>query len=55
MLNAGAGAEWWLKPYLGINAEGRYAWSTAKLERDFDFDHIDLRGFQVTTGLAVRF
>lgn len=55
LLNAGAGAEWWLTPHLGITAEGRYAWSSATLERDFDFDHINLSGIQMTTGLAVRF
>ncbi|HEX6558554.1 MAG TPA: hypothetical protein VF021_03810 [Longimicrobiales bacterium] len=55
MLNAGAGTEWWLTPTLGLTAEARYAWGSATLERDFDFDRIDLSGLQLTTGLAVRF
>ena len=56
LLHVGAGAEWWLSKSLGLTAEGRYAWSSAQLDSEFsDFDRIDLRGAQVTTGLAVRF
>ena len=64
--HVGGGAEWWLNPHLGIQADGRYAWGTASLNDDFSqfcatsgpdqcSNRIDLRGFQVTTGLAVRF
>lgn len=53
---AGAGAEWWLSPRFGLNADGRYAWGSANLDREFaDFGTIDLQGFQFTAGLAVRF
>jgi hypothetical protein len=53
---AGAGGEWWLSPRIGLNADGRYAWASANLDRDFsDFGTIDLNGFQFTAGLAVRF
>lgn len=55
-LHAGAGGEWWFTPRLGLNAEGRYSWASGSLDRDFaDFGNIDLQGFQVTTGLSVRF
>jgi opacity protein-like surface antigen len=54
--HAGAGGEWWITPRLGLNAEGRYSWASGSLDPDFaDFGDIDLRGFQLTTGLAVRF
>lgn len=50
------GTELWLNPRVGLTVDGRYTWSSAKLKFDFsDFDSIDLRGFQLTTGLAVRF
>jgi opacity protein-like surface antigen len=55
-LHAGAGGEWWFTPRLALNAEGRYSWASGSLDRDFsDFDNVDLRGFQLTTGLSVRF
>lgn len=54
--HAGAGGEWWFTPHLGLALDGRYAWGSAELESDFeDFDRVDLRGFQITTGIAVRF
>lgn len=38
------------------SGEGRYAWASAELDRDFvDFDNIDLASFSVTAGLSVRF
>jgi hypothetical protein len=50
------GAELWLIPRVGLNVEGRYAWAKADLYDAFqDFERIDLRGWQVTTGLTVRF
>ena len=53
---AGAGAEYWFSPRFGLNADGRYQWASANLDRDFaDFGSIDLQGFQFTAGLAVRF
>ena len=51
-----AGADLWILPRVGINVEGRYGWASANLNDAFsDFDKIDLRGFQLTTGLSVRF
>lgn len=56
IVHAGAGGEWWFTPHLGLSLDGRYAWGSASLERDFeDFDRIDMRGFQITTGVALRF
>lgn len=53
---AGAGTEYWFSPRVGMTADGRYAWASANLNRNFaDFDSIDLQGFQFTAGLAVRF
>lgn len=55
-LHAGGGAEIWLNPHFAINADGRYQWGRATLQRDFsDFGKIDLRGFQITTGIGFRF
>lgn len=54
--HAGAGGEWWVTRSLGLTLEGKYAWSKADLESDFaDFGHIDLSGFQFTTGIALRY
>jgi hypothetical protein len=54
--HVGGGANWWFNPHLGLTADARYAWGTAKLHGDFsELDRIDLRGFQITTGLAVQF
>ncbi|HUP89336.1 MAG TPA: hypothetical protein VM100_08300, partial [Longimicrobiales bacterium] len=40
--HAGGGAEIWVNPRLAINADGRYQWGSATLQRDFsDFDKID--------------
>ena len=53
---AGGGAEYWFSPRFGLNADGRYQWASANLDRDFaDFGSIDLQGFQFTAGFAVRF
>ena len=54
--HVGGGASWWFNPHLGLTADARYAWGTAKLHGDFsELDRVDLRGFQITTGLAVQF
>ncbi len=45
-----------LGPHFLAIGEGRYQWARAEMSRDFvDFDRIDLSGFQVTIGVAVRF
>jgi hypothetical protein len=45
-----------LGPHLLATGEGRYQWARADMSRDFkDFDPIDLSGFQITLGVAVRF
>jgi opacity protein-like surface antigen len=39
-----------------VTGEGRYAWASAEMDRDFvDFDNIDLAGFRMTAGFSVRF
>lgn len=54
--HGGAGAEWWLVPQVSLNAEARYAWAKATLDRDFaDFGDINLRGLQLNAGLGIRF
>lgn len=45
-----------VSPRILFNLEGRYMWAEADMERDFvGFDPIDLSGFQVLAGFAVRF
>lgn len=45
-----------LGPRTAIMAEGRYLWSSADLDLDFEgFEPIDLAGFQATAGLSFRF
>ena len=56
MLQAMAGTDWWASNHLGLTLEGRYSWGSADLRDHFrDFGSIDLNGFQLTAGLAVRF
>lgn len=51
-----AGADYWLSTRFGLTGEGRYTWASAPLQADFRrFDDIDLRGFQATVGLSMRF
>ena len=51
-----AGADYWLNTRFGLTGEGRYTWATAPLQADFRrFDDIDLRGFQATAGISIRF
>jgi hypothetical protein len=54
--NAFAGGDVWINPRIGLNFEGRYNWGKADLNRAFsDFDNIDLRGWQLTAGLTLRY
>ena len=56
MAQAYLGTEWWPLAHFGLNIEGRYSYARASLRQDFqDFDHVDLGGFQLMAGLAVRF
>ena len=51
-----AGADYWLSTRFGLTGEGRYTWAAAPLQADFRrFDDIDLRGFQATAGISIRF
>jgi hypothetical protein len=50
------GAEFSLHHTFFVTGEGRYTWADATMDSDFvGFEPIDLSGFQVTMGLAVRF
>jgi hypothetical protein len=54
--NAFAGGDFWLGKRVAINVEGRYNWAQADLNYDFsDFDNIDLRGWQLTAGVTLRY
>ena len=54
--HAMAGVDLSLSPRLVLTGEGRYTYAKAKLKEDFvNFDRIDLSGFAVTAGLAIRF
>jgi hypothetical protein len=57
MFHLMAGADWWVHSRVGLLLDGRYNWASAKLSPDFSdvSRKINLRGFQVSTGLAVRF
>lgn len=51
-----AGLDVSLTPRLALTGEGRYTWANARMSSDFEgFHRIDLSGFAVTAGLAVRF
>ena len=52
-----AGADLWFTQRVGWNIDARYSWAKAKLGFDFNevVDKIDLSGFQLMTGLTVRF
>lgn len=55
-VHVSGGADYWLTTRLGLSAEARYQWASAPLSSSFiDFEDIDLRGFQGTVGLSVRF
>jgi len=54
--HAMAGVDVSLTPRLVLTGEGRYTYARAKMDGDFvDFDKIDLSGFAITAGLAIRF
>ena len=57
MVQASAGADWFVTSRFGLTIDGRYSWASATASPDFsDIDSkIHLQGFQVSTGLAVRF
>src|SRR5690606_6716492 len=48
------GAEYWLTARVGIVGEGRYTWASATPRSQFEFDSVDLSGWQVTAGVAFR-
>lgn len=48
------GAEYWVTSRLGVVAEGRYTWASATPESQFEFASVDLSGWQVTAGVAIR-
>ena len=55
-LHVYGGADWSLSPMFLLTAEGRYAWGRADMGSGFvGFDPMDLSGFQVTTGISIRF
>lgn len=54
-MNAVGGADYWFSPRVGITGEARYTYAKADPEYPFDFDEIDLSGWQLTAGLALRF
>jgi hypothetical protein len=54
--HAMAGVDVSLTPRLVLTGEGRYTYAKAKMDEDFiNFDRIDLSGFAITAGLAIRF
>ena len=56
MAQAFVGTDVSLNPRFAVTAEGRYQWARANLSRDFaGFDRIDLSGFAVTAGIAIRY
>lgn len=51
-----AGADYWLSTRFGLTGEGRYTWASGALDAEFgEYRDIDLRGFQATVGLSMRF
>ena len=55
-LHVFGGAEWWPHSRVGFTTEARYSWGSATLNESYTaFNQIDLRGFQLTAGLATRF
>jgi hypothetical protein len=54
-VHAVAGANHWLTPRVGLNAEARYTHGSAELRRNYGkFDRMDLGGLQATLGLSLR-
>jgi len=55
-LHGFAGTEISLSPRFAVSVEGRYQWAHADLSADYaGFDRIDLSGFSLTTGIAIRY
>ena len=51
-----AGATYWLSGHAGLTGSARYTFAKAGMRDDFElFNDIDLRGFQGSAGIAVRF
>lgn len=48
------GAEYWVTARLGVVAEGRYTWASTTPRSQFEFDKLDLSGWQATAGIAIR-
>jgi hypothetical protein len=56
MLQLMAGTDWWIASRFGLNLDARYSWADAKLGIDYEeWGKINLSGFQLMTGLTVRF
>jgi hypothetical protein len=53
--HAFAGVDISISPRFLWTLEGRYAIGQARTGDSFDYDNLDLRGFQATIGFAVRF
>jgi hypothetical protein len=50
-----AGANHWLTPHVGLNAEARYTRGSAGLTGSYQqYDRLDLSGLQATLGLSLR-
>jgi hypothetical protein len=50
-----AGVDHWFMSRVGVNAEARYTYGSAKPNESFSsYDDLDLGGFQVTLGLSFR-
>ena len=55
-VQAFAGTDVSLSSRFAVSVEGRYQWAHAPLSRDFSgFDHIDLSGFAITSGITIRY
>ena len=50
------GGEFWVLSRAALNVEARYGWAKTELNDAFsDFEEIDLRGWQVTAGITLRY
>lgn len=54
-VHVSAGVDISISPRFLWTLEGRYGLARARTGSAFDFDHVDLSGFQATIGLAARF
>jgi hypothetical protein len=54
--NVFAGGDMWVSSRIGVNLEARHTWAKAGLSESFsDFDDIDLRGWQLSAGVTLRY